>query len=143
MDLKETYILGKHIGNHWHYRSKCAAMQRFLVEYSPEFDPQCRLRFLPHSLLDHTGATTDWCMDICYSQDFDAISYRKKVRAGGSARPLLLRRSITDRHQPKSQFERHSPLANAMLNTLSAVGLSALAINPFAGLTALCLACNP
>lgn len=140
MDLKETDILGEHIANHWHYRSKCAAMQRGLVGYSPDLDPQCRLRFLSHSLLDHTGATTDWCMDICYSQDFDAISYGKRVRAGNSVHPLLLRRSITDHHQPKSRLKRHSSMANATLNALSAVG--SLTINRFAGLTPFCPACN-
>lgn len=62
MDLKETDILGEHIDQHWYYRSKRAAMQKFLGDINPSsiLDVGAGSGFFSRALLDRTDATTAW-----------------------------------------------------------------------------------
>lgn len=87
MDLKETDILGEHICDHWYYRSKRAAMQKFLGEIRPTsiLDVGAGSGFFSRALLDRTGATTAWCVDISYPQDSDELA---------GSKPIHFRRSV-------------------------------------------------
>lgn len=87
MDLKETDILGEHIGEHWYYRSKCAAMQKFLGNIRPTsiLDVGAGSGFFSRALLDQSDARAAWCVDISYPQDSDE-------QVGG--KPIHFRRSV-------------------------------------------------
>ncbi|MBD9634227.1 class I SAM-dependent methyltransferase [Pseudomonas sp. PDM19] len=87
MDLKETDILGEHIGEHWYYRSKCAAMQKFLGNIRPTsiLDVGAGSGFFSRALLEQSAARTAWCVDISYPQDSDDQT---------SGKPIHFRRSV-------------------------------------------------
>lgn len=87
MDLKETDILGEHIDQHWYYRSKRAAMQKFLGDINPSsiLDVGAGSGFFSRALLDRTDATTAWCVDISYPEDYDDQS---------AGKPIHFRRSV-------------------------------------------------
>ncbi|MFV3413763.1 class I SAM-dependent methyltransferase [Pseudomonas nitroreducens] len=88
MDLKETDILGEHIGEHWYYRSKCAAMQKFLADIRPTsiLDVGAGSGFFSKALLEQSDARSAWCVDISYGQDSDDLV---------SGKPIHFRRSVT------------------------------------------------
>ncbi|WP_285274605.1 class I SAM-dependent methyltransferase [Halopseudomonas bauzanensis] len=90
MDLKETDILGEHIDQHWYYRSKRAAMQRFLGDINPSsiLDVGAGSGFFSRALLDHSDATEAWCVDISYPQDHDAQSGSKSIHFRRSVEQL-------------------------------------------------------
>lgn len=98
MDLKETDILGEHIHEHWYYRSKRAAMQKFLGNIRPTsiLDVGAGSGFFSRALLDRTDATTAWCVDISYPQDYDdqagdkPIHFRRSVEQLDSDLVLLM-----------------------------------------------------
>lgn len=87
MDLKETDILGEHIGEHWYYRSKCAAMEKFLGNAQPKsiLDVGAGSGFFSKALLRHGNASAAWCVDISYEQDSDDVV---------SGKPIHFRRSV-------------------------------------------------
>lgn len=87
MDLKETDILGEHIDEHWYYRSKCAAMQKFLGDLRPTsiLDVGAGSGFFSRALLEQSSAGAAWCVDISYPQDSDD-------QVGG--KPIHFRRSV-------------------------------------------------
>lgn len=81
MDLKETYILGENIGNHWYYKSKTNAMMRLLSGASPSviLDIGAGSGFFSKKLLSSTAAKEAWCVDISYEQDSDDTEAGKTV----------------------------------------------------------------
>jgi len=87
MDLKETDILGEHIGEHWYYRAKCAAMQKFLRDTRPTsiLDVGAGSGFFSKALLTQGTASAACCVDISYEQDSDGVV---------SGKPIHFRRSV-------------------------------------------------
>lgn len=81
MDLKETDILGEHIGRHWYYQSKARAMTRLLTEIAPTsiLDVGAGSGFFSEHLLRHSSAKEAWCVDISYENDSDALTSGKPV----------------------------------------------------------------
>ncbi|MFS2122448.1 class I SAM-dependent methyltransferase [Pseudomonas sp. Pseusp97] len=82
MDLKETDILGEHIDEHWYYRSKRAAMQKFLGDIRPAsiLDVGAGSGFFSRALLESTAARDAWCVDISYPEDSDDSAGGKPIR---------------------------------------------------------------
>lgn len=81
MDLKETDALGDHIADHWYYRSKAKAMERFLEGRSPSviLDVGAGSGFFSRKLLADTEAQEAWCVDTGYSEPHDAVENGKPV----------------------------------------------------------------
>lgn len=71
MDLKEDQILGKSVANHWYYRSKAAAMLRFVAHLHAKnlLDVGAGSGFFSKYLLTHTTAETAWCIDPYYPEE--------------------------------------------------------------------------
>jgi SAM-dependent methyltransferase len=91
MDLKEEDILGADIGQHWYYRSKAAALRRFVSAIAPRrlLDVGAGSGFFSRHLLAETDAQSALCVDIGYEREHD-----DRV----SAKPVLYRRdcAVTD-----------------------------------------------
>jgi SAM-dependent methyltransferase len=71
MDLKEDQILGKSVANHWYYRSKAAAMLRFVTHLHAKnlLDVGAGSGFFSKYLLTHTTARAAWCIDPYYPEE--------------------------------------------------------------------------
>ena len=85
MDLKEEDILGEHIGDHWYYRAKAAALRRAVGGLRPRrlLDVGAGSGFFSRHLLSESGAESALCVDIGYAREYDD-------RAAG--KPVLYRR---------------------------------------------------
>jgi hypothetical protein len=59
MDVREIGALGSDIGSHWYYRSKAAALTRYLGQHKPDriLDVGARSGFFTKHLLQSTPAT--------------------------------------------------------------------------------------
>ncbi|MEK7687554.1 MAG: class I SAM-dependent methyltransferase [Pseudomonadota bacterium] len=73
MDLKEEDILGADIGRHWYYRSKAAALRRFVAGLRPRrlLDVGAGSGFFSRHLLAETSAESALCVDTGYARDRD------------------------------------------------------------------------
>lgn len=73
MDLKEEDILGADIGRHWYYRSKAAALRRYVSELQPKrlLDVGAGSGFFSRHLLAETSAESALCVDTGYARDRD------------------------------------------------------------------------
>lgn len=81
MDLKEEDILGADIGAHWYYRSKAAALRRFLGPLNPQrlLDIGAGSGFFSRHLLAEGGAASALCVDTGYARDHDETVAGKPV----------------------------------------------------------------
>ncbi len=73
MDLKEEAILGAGIERHWYYRSKTAALRRFVAGLRPKrlLDIGAGSGFFSRHLLAETAAERALCVDTGYAADRD------------------------------------------------------------------------
>jgi trans-aconitate methyltransferase len=87
MDLKESALLGEDAAHHWYYRSKAAAMVRYLGQGRPRrvLDVGAGSGFFTRYLLDRGLVDSGVCVDTGYASD-------REERVGG--RMLSFRRSI-------------------------------------------------
>ena len=85
MDLKEEDILGDHIGRHWYYQSKAAALRRMVGGLTPQrlLDVGAGSGFFSKHLLTEGGAHSALCVDVGYPTSRDET-------VGG--KPVLYRR---------------------------------------------------
>jgi hypothetical protein len=98
MDIKETYLLGEDIGEHWYYQSKARAMTQLLgiVQPSILLDVGAGSGFFSRHLLEHTTAKEAWCVDISYATERDStiddkpIHYRHSIDANPADLVLLM-----------------------------------------------------
>jgi 2-polyprenyl-3-methyl-5-hydroxy-6-metoxy-1,4-benzoquinol methylase len=81
MDLKEEDILGADIGAHWYYRSKAAALGRFVGLLAPKrlLDIGAGSGFFSRHLLVEGGAERALCVDTGYARDHDETIAGKPV----------------------------------------------------------------
>lgn len=81
MDLKESDILGDHIGKHWYYISKSRAMLEIIKDSSCNrvLDVGAGSGFFSKVILDNTDATESWCVDIMYIKEENTISNGKPI----------------------------------------------------------------
>ncbi len=81
MDLKEEDILGADIGAHWYYRSKAAALGRFVGPLAPKrlLDIGAGSGFFSRHLLVEGGAERALCVDTGYARDHDETIAGKPV----------------------------------------------------------------
>jgi SAM-dependent methyltransferase len=82
MDLKEDQILGKSVANHWYYRSKAAAMLRFVTHLHAKnlLDVGAGSGFFSKYLLTHTTAETAWCIDPYYPEEHEENHAGKPIQ---------------------------------------------------------------
>lgn len=82
MDLKEEDILGADIGRHWYYRSKAAALSRFVAGLRSRrlLDVGAGSGFFSRHLLAETSAESALCVDTGYARDRDDSVAGKPVR---------------------------------------------------------------
>ena len=100
MDLKEEDILGADIGRHWYYRSKAAALGRFVAGLQPQhlLDVGAGSGFFSRHLLAETRPKSALCVDIGYASDRDDSV---------AGKPVLFRRDTrTDRLRPRADDGR-------------------------------------
>src|SRR3712207_6668160 len=96
MDLKEQEILGGAVGAHWYYRSKLAALLRWVGELSPRegLDVGAGSGFFSRELLGRPGAAAATCVDPGYEAERDETCAGKPLRfrreAGGADADVLL-----------------------------------------------------
>lgn len=88
MDLKESALLGDGAPQHWYYRSKAAALCRYIgdSEISRVLDVGAGSGFFTKHLLQHTNTHAGFCVDTGYSCDKDEKYFGK---------PLQFRRSCS------------------------------------------------
>jgi len=81
MDLKEEDILGADIGAHWYYRSKAAALGRFVGPLATKrlLDIGAGSGFFSRHLLVEGGAERALCVDTGYARDHDETIAGKPV----------------------------------------------------------------
>src|SRR3954466_4275186 len=86
MDLKESTLLGDHAAAHWYYRSKAAAIVRYLGDRKLDriLDVGAGSGFFTKHLLQHTPAASGLCVDTGYPDDYDEQC---------SGKPVAFRRS--------------------------------------------------
>jgi SAM-dependent methyltransferase len=82
MDLKESAILDDCVERHWYYRSKAAAMCRYINTLRPKLvlDVGAGSGFFTKYLLQHTHAAAGLCVDTGYSVDLDENYSGKVIR---------------------------------------------------------------
>jgi trans-aconitate methyltransferase len=87
MDLKETEILGDHVGDHWYYRSKALALESLLGELPPctMLDIGAGSGFFSRYMLANSAASRAICVDNGYKIDSDSKEGLK---------PIMFRRSV-------------------------------------------------
>ena len=71
MDLKELTILGNAVESHWYYRSKAAALTKYLgpTRYYHVLDVGAGSGFFTRHLLRHTQVLSGLCVDSGYDKD--------------------------------------------------------------------------
>ena len=86
MDLKESALLGEQAAAHWYYRSKAAAVLKYLGDRAAGriLDVGAGSGFFTKHLLRHSPATAGLCVDTGYAKDCDEQF---------SGKPLAFRRS--------------------------------------------------
>jgi SAM-dependent methyltransferase len=83
MDLKEEEILGNHVGAHWYYRAKLAALLSHLCSHPPPrriLDVGAGAGFFSKALLELTDATSTCCVDTSYAADRDEFVSGKRIQ---------------------------------------------------------------
>lgn len=82
MDLKELAVLGDRAPQHWYYRSKAAAMRRYLGKETIRrvLDVGAGSGFFTKYLLQYTNICTGLCIDTGYSCDKDERHYGKPLQ---------------------------------------------------------------
>ena len=82
MDLKEEDILGHDISKHWYYRSKLAALLRYVMHLAPRkvLDVGAGSGFFSKGLLDQTEAQEALCVDTGYSSEKEEFVNGKSVQ---------------------------------------------------------------
>jgi SAM-dependent methyltransferase len=82
MDLKEEDILGDAIGSHWYYKSKAAALLRYIqpANHRCILDVGAGSGFFTKYLLRHTPASHGLCVDVNYSDERDDETIGKLIR---------------------------------------------------------------
>jgi hypothetical protein len=89
MDLKESEIIGEDAPRHWYYRSKAAAMLRYLdgQRFSRILDIGAGSGFFSKYLLEHSTAASGICVDTGYPRDWEeqhagkTLAFRRSVDA--------------------------------------------------------------
>jgi 2-polyprenyl-3-methyl-5-hydroxy-6-metoxy-1,4-benzoquinol methylase len=73
MDLKESAVLGDSAGRHWYYRSKAAAMCRYMGKFEPKsvLDVGAGSGFFTKYLLQHKPIATGMYVDTGYLFDWE------------------------------------------------------------------------
>lgn len=86
MDLKESTLLGDQAAAHWYYRSKAAAVVKYLSDRKVNriLDVGAGSGFFTKHLLQHSSATSGLCVDTGYARDHDEQC---------SGKPVAFRRS--------------------------------------------------
>lgn len=87
MDLKESKLLGNQVDNHWYYRAKAIALEKFLdnKKFNSLFDVGAGSGFFTKHLLNKTTINDSTCVDIGYEVETKEflgdkhISYLKSV----------------------------------------------------------------
>ena len=87
MDLKETFILGEDIDNHWYYCSKSKVMNKIIenITVSKILDIGAGSGFFSKQILMHSKAKEAMCGDISYEFERDdfvnnkVISFRRSI----------------------------------------------------------------
>src|SRR5690606_39490226 len=96
MDLKEADILGEYIPEHWYYRTKSAAMKKFVADLGTVsiLDVGAGSAFFSRALLECTAATEAWCVDISYTAEHEGQC---------NGKPIHSRRSRSEEHTSELQ----------------------------------------
>ena len=70
MDLKEESVLGDAVSEHWYYRSKVAALAKYIGHLQPErvLDVGAGSGFFSKELLRNGGAKEALCVDLGYAE---------------------------------------------------------------------------
>jgi 2-polyprenyl-3-methyl-5-hydroxy-6-metoxy-1,4-benzoquinol methylase len=81
MDLKESDVLGELVGQHWYYRSKAAAVLRYLrgTKVKRILDVGAGSGFFTKHLLQHSSASVGICIDTAYPCDREEQWFGKSV----------------------------------------------------------------
>jgi len=81
MDLKESDVLGDLVGQHWYYRSKAAAVLRYLhgTKVQRILDVGAGSGFFTKHLLQHSSASIGICVDTGYPCDREEQWFGKSV----------------------------------------------------------------
>lgn len=82
MDVKEENILGAQVESHWYYRSKAAALLRYVGSYDHRIivDVGAGSGFFTKYLLTHTKAYEGICVDPAYPAEWNEVVNGKPVR---------------------------------------------------------------
>lgn len=82
MDLKETEILGDAAAFHWYYKSKAAALERYVrdIPLKKVLDIGAGTGFFSRFLLNKTRCEEATCVDIGYSIEKDETEGSKPIR---------------------------------------------------------------
>jgi SAM-dependent methyltransferase len=81
MDLKEAALLGDAAGAHWYYRSKAAAVLRYLDGRRPRrvLDVGAGSGFFTRYLLEHSAAASGVCVDTGYEREREERCVGKRL----------------------------------------------------------------
>ena len=81
MDLKEESVLGDAVNTHWYYRSKAAAVLRYIAPMRPTklLDVGAGSGFFSKELLRSGIAEEALCVDLGYEHDHQQSVEGKKV----------------------------------------------------------------
>jgi 2-polyprenyl-3-methyl-5-hydroxy-6-metoxy-1,4-benzoquinol methylase len=82
MDLKEEYILGDSVSEHWYYRSKAAAMLRYVHDFKLQrvLDIGAGSGYFSKELLRRTSIREALCVDTSYVSESDEVTAEKLVQ---------------------------------------------------------------
>jgi len=98
MDLKEAELLGDSAETHWYYRSKAAAVSRYIRSLPIDgiLDVGAGSGFFTRYLLRRTAAADGLCVDLGYPRDWDEVfcgkplHFRRGCEAVGANLVLLM-----------------------------------------------------
>lgn len=81
MDIKEAYILGDNINEHWYYQAKSQAVQKLLsgISYRYILDVGAGSGFFAKELLRHPTAVAATCVDTSYTHEWQTTVANKPI----------------------------------------------------------------